>query len=163
LCVSGPRDIVEIANRSKQRARINKITVGDVDSVTRGYSEEKVNGLFADYGDVYEDINFFVEKVLQGCSAELKGADLAILIEERGMVNDSTMKKKLEAHEWYRVASKERLVLILYQTGVFGIRGADGRVVYSYESGQQSTQDVVRSLLSMHPAFRPHLGAVEAS
>lgn len=156
FCVNGPRDMIDLLNSAKERARERRITKRDVDEAAKGFSEEKLFGLGADFRDVYKDVEKMVELVLRDAPAGQSGKDFADLIEEKLIRNkDDPTFVELNKHRWYQLTTKERLLQILYQVGVIGIL-SNGHAVYAIESPNE--QGLREGFLIVHPAFRPYLG-----
>jgi hypothetical protein len=156
LCVSGPRDMIVLANRAKAAAGAEKIRSSDLFGQLESYSESKIFEIGADFGGVYEGIARFVETVFQGCPEELTGEEAANWIEEHGMTQEK-VDDHFRQFQWYSGRSKERLVALMYEVGLFG-RKTNGEVIYSIERPTTSTGEILASTLVVHPAFRPHLG-----
>jgi hypothetical protein len=161
LCLSGPRDMIELANASKANAKTNKISQAHLDAITPTYSENKLFGIGADFDGVYSDISKFIEMVFQGCSSKMSGDSAATWIEKHGLT-DKRVDKYFESHEWYTSASRERLVGIMYEVGLFGRLRGDNTVEYAIQRPNVSTSELLGSTLYVHPALQPHL-AVQTS
>jgi hypothetical protein len=71
-------------------------------------------------------------------------------------------EEKVDDHfrkfQWYSGRSKERLVALMYEVGLFGMKTKDDTVIYSIERPTTSTGEILSSTLVVHPAFRPYLG-----
>ncbi len=155
-CVNGPRDFIVLANQAKGVAGKKLIQRGHIESVLKTYSQNKIFGINADFGDVYENVHKFVEIVFQKCPAEIRGGEVADWIEKHAMLQDR-VDKEFTKYSWYSLSSKERIAALMYEIGVLG-RKVEGRdPIYSMEKPTESISELLGSTLTVHPAFRPHL------
>lgn len=161
-CVSGPRDIIVLANKAKSRAGGDKITANHIKGVLREYSEMKVYELAADFGDVYPDVQIFVEKVFQGVPEEMHGDRYADWIEHKALVTKK-VNPNFTNLPWYSVSSKERLTKVMYDIGLLGKVMEGGQAVYTMQKPVETPTDLMDGVLTVHPAFRPHLRTIKAN
>lgn len=60
---NGPRDVIDLCNSVRKRFSDRSITAEMVRACLPSYSEEKLNGLHADYGHIYPGVQMFLETV----------------------------------------------------------------------------------------------------
>jgi hypothetical protein len=161
-CVSGPRDMIVIANKARIEAQEEKITISHINTILKSYSEAKTFELAADFNDVYPEIHRFVECVFQGCPEKMKGSEFAEWIESHSLT-DEAVDNQFRSLEWYSLASKERLVSIMYQIGFLGRRINRQTVIYAMQRPTESTAEIISSQLEVHPAFRPFLATTSSN
>jgi hypothetical protein len=160
--MTGPRDIIALANAAKAAAGTQKISLNDLVSVTRQYSESKLYGIGADFGGVYSDISRFIEMVFQGCPVSMSGKDAAAWIERHGLTAER-VDNHFKSLPWYSAASTKRLVAIMYEVGLFGRAKGDGTVEYAIQRPSVSTSELLSATLHVHPALQPHLSVTAAA
>ncbi len=160
-CVSGPRDMIVIANRAKTEAKDEKITISHIKTILKSYSEVKTYELAADFSGVYPEIHRFVERVFQGCPEVMSGSEFAEWIETHALT-DEAVDNQFRKWEWYSLASKERLVSIMYQIGFLGRRINRQTIIYAMQRPTESTAELISGQLEVHPAFRPFLATTSS-
>lgn len=160
LCVSGPRDMVVLANRCKKVAGERKIQIGDLSEIVKRFSQDKVQDIGADYGSVYEELPLFVQRALRGCPIEMSGAALADWLDKKALT-EPRVESHFKQHLWFATAAKERLAEILYEIGVVGLKSPEGEAVFSMHRPDVSLGEILDGDLVIHPAFRSHLAAKE--
>ncbi|MCC7540561.1 MAG: hypothetical protein IT379_30370 [Deltaproteobacteria bacterium] len=158
-CTSGPRDMIDLLNRAKLKAGKQRVTLEHVHDVLKSFSEEKLFGLNADFGDVYPEVGKLVEIVFRGAVAIRAGKEIADTIEERVLM-DKGVSEALGLHDWFRLTTKERLLQVMYDVGVVGRVAPAGGTIYAIESPQEPASSLRESRLEVHRAFRPYLGVV---
>lgn len=156
-CVSGPRDIIVLCNKSKELAGSAKIDIEHLKKALKPYSENQINQINADFGDVYPGIHRFVDSVFQSAPAEMSGKEAADWIEKNGLLN-KRVERQFANRAWFSNSSKEKLVSILYDVGFWGKKHNDGRISYSIEKPKETISELIDNTLVVHPAFRPRLG-----
>jgi len=156
LCMSGPRDMIALANATKKAAGAQRIGLEHLVSISRDYSEDKLYGIGADFGDTYSDIAQFIEMVFQGCPVSMSGKDAAKWVYTHGLTAER-VDTYFKSHAWYSVAGKERLVAIMYEVGLFGRLRIDGTAEYAMQRSSVTTSELLDSTLYVHPALQPHL------
>jgi hypothetical protein len=156
LCVSGPRDMIALANASKEVAGAERITAGHLAKVTPKYSEGKLYGINADFGGVYEDISQFIDMVFQGCPPVMSGRDAAEWIYVHGLTN-ARVDDHFKGLSWYSSAAKERLLAMMFEVGLFGRLRDDDTPEYAIQRTAASPGELLESMLIVHPAFQQHL------
>jgi hypothetical protein len=65
--------------------------------------------------------------------------------------------RKTKDEDWYKRLDRQSKVRMFFEVGVAGVVGEDSRVVYSIENPNVSIEELMKSKLSVHPAFRPAL------
>lgn len=156
LVINGPRDIIEIANVAKVFSKSEKINIDNVVQIESKYSQEKLYGINADFGDIYPLIHKFIEIVFNGESFEMSGEKLIEIIESKGLTVNR-VAKQLSSAEWFDELGKEQIALVLYKIGFFNIE-IDGKYYHSLEKQDIKMIDILNNNIQVHPAFRSHLG-----
>ena len=163
LCMSGPRDMIALANAAKKEAAGGeRITAAHLAKVVRKYSELKLFGINADFGGVYEDISQFTEMVFQGCTSPMSGEDAAAWIEEHGVVNKRVFDR-FQKFDWYSAAGNKRLLAMMFEIGVLGRLLEDGSAEYAIQRSGATAGELLDSTLVVHPALQPYLSVRPAS
>lgn len=156
-CVSGARDMIVLCNKAKEAAGEDKIHPYHISQVIKQYSEEKLYGVNADFGDIYPGIHTFIENVFQSAPPTMSGRDVAEWIEREGML-DERVDSEYRQYTWYSRSGKQRLAAIMYDIGVLGRQLGPDNCEYAIEQPNVSQGTLRDSTLVFHPAFRPHLG-----
>lgn len=156
FCANGPRDLIGLLNEAKIRAGNARISWDHIDKALNEFSQNKLYSLNGDFGDVYPDIAVFVAAAVRGQSARKRGEDLAHYIEEEILMNDR-ISEALKSHRWFRFATKESLLQLMYEIGFLGRLREDGSEVYAIQSPHESYVEIRTSTLIVHPVFRRYL------
>lgn len=157
LCMSGPRDMIALANAAKKEvAGGERITAAHLAKIVRSYSERKLFGINADFGSVYEDISQFTEMVFQGCTSPMSGEDAAAWIEEHGVVNKRVFDR-FQKFDWYSAASNKRLLAMMFEVGVLGRVLENGSAEYAIQRSGAVAGELLDSTVVVHPALQPYL------
>lgn len=152
-CVNGPRDMLDVCNRSKVMADEANITFDHLQNALPEYSESKLFGIIADFGDVYSGLSRFIESVFQGCVTQMSGIEFADWIEKRAFL-DKHLDDFYQQYDWYSSASKETLTTLMYKVGLLGRRVSPDKVEYSMERPSRTFGELAESQLVIHPAYR---------
>jgi len=157
-CVSGPRDMIRLCNLAGVNAGDELITQANIEAILGRYSEQKIFGLQADFGDTYPGISRFVVQVFQGAPAQMAtGMDVAKLINLRTFL-DLRFNDQFKEQQWYNVATKEELAAVMYQVGVIGFESPHGPIYAIEEPNLSNAEFLGKKGVCIHPAFHPYLG-----
>jgi len=156
LCVSGPRDILVIANSAKTKSADKKIRAAQVNQIINSYSRDKLNEIGADFGDVYPQIHNLIQLVFGGYIPEAKGIDVAKHIDKTAF-QAGKIYDQFHNLAWFRLASKEKLLLLMFQIGLFGIKKGKDPVFFNQDE-TIAIGDLLENTLLLHPAFISVLG-----
>ena len=151
LCVSGPRDIVSLGNMCKAVAGDAPITLAHLAEILPSYSEEKLYGINADFGDVYPRIHHFIELVFPGAPSRASGAEFAEHIVKNTLEQES-VNEDFGTERWFRNITNSKLLRLMYEVGLLGIQDGD-RVIYSIEEPKRSKNILDEKDLVVHDSF----------
>jgi hypothetical protein len=154
--VNGPRDVIDLCNSIRRKTPHRKIKIEDVRERLPQYSEEKLNGLNADFGHIYPEVVRFLQKIFQGATRKMRGEELAQTI-ENAMLEVARAKEEFADRSWYRDTSPRAMVKTLFDIGVVGVQKSGG-LIFSNEDDSFSQNQLLSSELQIHSAFRPALG-----
>ena len=87
----------------------------------------------------------------------MAGREVAEWIERKAM-NNERVDPEFNKLSWYSASSKERLTALMYEVGLLGKQVSPGESVYAIEAPTETISQLLDSVLTVHPAFRPHLG-----
>ncbi|NKB86592.1 MAG: hypothetical protein GKS06_00020 [Acidobacteria bacterium] len=159
LCASGPRDMVDLANRCKKLAEDDSITLEHLAAIESKYSEDKLYAIHADFEDVYPRINEFVGYAFAGCPSTGPASEYGDAIEAK-VLGDVKVFDDFSTEGWFRNPSMSRLLRLMFEVGVVGIKRGD-TVTYAIEDPDLAEAAHSAETLVVHPAFRSHLGCLD--
>jgi hypothetical protein len=155
---NGPRDVIDLCNSVWKKFPTEKISAEMVSICLPSYSEEKLNGLHADYGHLYPGVQVFLQKVFKGAPSNMKGDQLATRILQNAMLDSKASKESFAGQGWFRDTTEHAMVKVLFDIGVIGVVKGKTTAVFSNEDGSFSQNQLLGANLRVHPAFRPALG-----
>jgi len=156
VCLSGPRDMIDLCNHCAELAGDKPITLKERETVLPEYSQRKLYGIRADFGNIYSNVENFIPRVLRGADIEMNFETMAQIVERKSLLDDS-VKRTYDQYPWFRLSDRERLAKLIYEVGVVGVVDL-GQVVYATEDPFRQIYE--EDLLIIHPAFRSALKTI---
>jgi hypothetical protein len=156
LIINGPRDIIEIANEAKFNSEKTKISLEEIKKIESQYSQDKLYGLNADFGDIYPSIHNFIEIVFNGEQYEMSGKEFQDAIELKGLA-DKKVQRQFKDIAWFEELGKKQVAVMLYKIGFIRVK-VKGQYYHSIEKADLKPSDISGNTIQIHPAFRSHLG-----
>ena len=157
---NGPRDVIDLCNSVKRKYPSSRIDISKLQERIPNYSEEKLNGINADYGHIYPDMPGFLLNAFQSFRAKFKGKLLAVHLEgEDGILTDPRSERQaFGQHDWFKDATSDGMVKVLFDIGVVGIVRSNRPALFSNEDSSISQNQLGKSTLVVHKSFQSALG-----
>jgi hypothetical protein len=150
--ISGPRDIVELANMANKKAKNAKISPEDIDDVLIKFAKRKFEDINRDYGLMYSEIGdilkrLFLEDIDFSTRKSLKSSTKVFKVNLKASETFSIP----ENWKWFWDLRFDELLEILYRTSAMGVRSGNETIYFKHDPSRDLNND---DAFTPHPLFK---------